>query len=108
MGSADDERLQRIEIHLAHLERQSEELNGVVIEQGKQISRLQTLVNQLTESVEQAEGDRIRATSARPPALGTAALTQHHRHSSISSPSPSHAIPISLARRQGRRQGWRR
>ncbi|MCC7376225.1 MAG: SlyX family protein [Verrucomicrobiales bacterium] len=67
MGSADDERLQRIEIHLAHLERQGEELNGVIIEQGKQIARLQTLVNQLTETVEQAEGDRIRATSSRPP-----------------------------------------
>ena len=67
MGSADDERLQRVEIHLAHLERQAEELNGVIIEQGKQITRLQTLVNRLTETVEQAEGDRIRATSTRPP-----------------------------------------
>lgn len=67
MGSADDERLQRLEIHLAHLEKQHEELNGVVIEQSRQLTRLQAIVQQLAQAVEDAEGERIRATSSRPP-----------------------------------------
>lgn len=67
MGSADDERLHRLEIHLAHLEKQHEELNGVVVEQSRQLTRLQALVKQLAEVVEDAEGERIRATPSRPP-----------------------------------------
>lgn len=67
MGSAADERLERLEVHLTHLERLNEELNAVVIEQGKQITRLQALVHQLTATVEHNEIERIRATSSRPP-----------------------------------------
>ncbi|MBL9135733.1 MAG: SlyX family protein [Verrucomicrobiales bacterium] len=67
MVSAESERLQRLEIQLTHLERQYEVLNSVVMEQGKQITRLQALAFKLTESVEQAEADRIRSTPSRPP-----------------------------------------
>lgn len=67
MSSVDLDRLERLEIHLAHLERQTEELNAVVIDQGKQIARLQALVFRVTETVERAELDRIRSTPSRPP-----------------------------------------
>ncbi len=67
MGSADEERLQRLEIHLAHLEKQHEELNGVVVEQSRQLTRLQAMARQLAEAIEHAEGERIRATPSRPP-----------------------------------------
>lgn len=65
-----DERLARIEAHLAHLERQHEQLNEVLIEQSKTIARLQLLVRRLSETVEAQELDRIRATNPRPPHSG--------------------------------------
>ena len=61
------ERCERLESHLAHLERQFEELNEVVIEQGRAIKRLTSLHQRLSESVENAESDRIRATNPKPP-----------------------------------------
>ena len=62
-----EQRLERVEIHLAHVERLNEELNHVVIEQSRQITRLQAVVRQLSESVERTELDRIRATNPKPP-----------------------------------------
>ncbi len=60
-------RLERIETHLAHLERQFEELNQVVIEQGRALKRLASLQQRLSECVENAELDRIRSTNPKPP-----------------------------------------
>lgn len=62
-----EQRLARLEVHLAHVERQNEELNAVVVEQSRTITRLQAIVRQLSESVERSEIDRIRATNPRPP-----------------------------------------
>lgn len=66
---ADDleSRLAQIEAHLAHVERLHDELNGVVTEQSRIISKLQAQVRRLGESVEQTELDRIRSTNPRPP-----------------------------------------
>jgi uncharacterized coiled-coil protein SlyX len=61
------ERLQRLESHVAHLERQYEELNEVVIEQARAIRKLQTQHQRIAETVETAELDRIKSTNARPP-----------------------------------------
>ena len=61
------QRLEKIESHLAHLERQYEELNQVVIEQARMIKRLQTQQGKIAESVETAEMERIRATNPKPP-----------------------------------------
>lgn len=61
------QRLERLESHVAHLERQYEELNQVVIEQGKALRKIQTQQARLSETVETAELDRIRATNAKPP-----------------------------------------
>ena len=61
------ERLQRIESHLAHLERQYEVLNEVVIEQARTIKKLQMRCQRLTDSVQTTELERIRSTNPRPP-----------------------------------------
>jgi uncharacterized coiled-coil protein SlyX len=60
-------RLERLESHVAHLERQYEELNGVVIEQGALIKKLQSVQQRVAETIENAELDRIKSTNARPP-----------------------------------------
>ena len=67
MNTALDSRLSRIEAHLAHLERQNDELNEVVIEQGRLLQKLQTQVRRLTLSGESAELARIQSTNPKPP-----------------------------------------
>jgi uncharacterized coiled-coil protein SlyX len=61
------ERLEKIEATLAHLERQYDELNQVVIEQARLIKRLTAQQQRLSETVENEEGERIRATDPKPP-----------------------------------------
>ena len=65
--SESSERLERIESHLSHLERQYEELNQVVIEQGKLIARLQKETAKVSDSVGTMELERVRATNPKPP-----------------------------------------
>ena len=62
-----ESRLERLESHLAHLERQHEELNGVVIEQGKAIKKLQSHQQRIAETVETTELERIKSTNIKPP-----------------------------------------
>jgi uncharacterized coiled-coil protein SlyX len=61
------ERLEKIESHLAHLERQYEELNEVVIEQGRLLARLQREHAKTTKTVQTMELERIRANNPKPP-----------------------------------------
>jgi uncharacterized coiled-coil protein SlyX len=67
MKTEHERRLARIESHLAHLERHLEQLNEVVIEQGRVLRRLQSLQQRLSQTIETIELDRIKSTSARPP-----------------------------------------
>ncbi|MCC6233401.1 MAG: SlyX family protein [Verrucomicrobiales bacterium] len=67
MDATPEERLTRIEAHLAHLERQNEALNEVVIEQSRTLTRLTAQLRRITESVENAERERIAATNPKPP-----------------------------------------
>jgi len=67
MNNELSERLQRIETQIAHLEHQSEQLNEVVIEQGRIIKKLQAQQHRITESVEASELERVKATSPKPP-----------------------------------------
>ena len=60
-------RLERIESHLAHLERQYEELNQVVIEQARLLARLQKESAKVSETIGTVEIERIRATNPKPP-----------------------------------------
>ena len=61
------ERLEKIETHLAHLERQYEQLNQVVIEQGRVLTRLQKESAKVSETVQTIELDRIRSNNTKPP-----------------------------------------
>ncbi|KAB2675635.1 MAG: SlyX family protein [Verrucomicrobia bacterium] len=61
------ERLARAEASVAHLERQYDELNEVVITQGKLLARIQKRLEQLGDSMESQELERIRSTNSKPP-----------------------------------------
>ena len=60
-------RLEKIESHLAHLERQYEELNQVVIEQARLIARLQKESAKISDTMGTIELERVRATNPKPP-----------------------------------------
>lgn len=60
-------RLLKVESALAHLERQHEELNGVVVEQARILARLQKELGRATQALESAELERIRANNQKPP-----------------------------------------
>ena len=53
MTSETETRLNQLEIDLAHANHTIEELNGVVIAQGKQIDRMSRLLSNMTEQVEE-------------------------------------------------------
>jgi uncharacterized coiled-coil protein SlyX len=67
MDNSLEERLQKLETHLAHVERQYDELNQVVIEQSRIITRLQKELSKTSTAVETMELDRIRANNTKPP-----------------------------------------
>ena len=60
-------RLEKLESSLAHMERVYEELNNVVIEQGRVLSRMQSQQKQVSESLQSIELERIRTTNPKPP-----------------------------------------
>lgn len=64
------ERLQRLEAHLAHVERQNDSLNAVVIEQGRELARMKKLVERLRDSFEAQDLDGIRSNNPPPPHHG--------------------------------------
>ena len=61
------ERLEKVESTLAHLERQCEQLNEVVIGQGKLLAKLQSHLQRVGQSMESIELDRIKTTNPKPP-----------------------------------------
>lgn len=67
MNESLEDRLARLERNLSHVERQNEELNSVVIEQARTISKLQAAVRRLSETIETAELDRLHADTRKPP-----------------------------------------
>jgi uncharacterized coiled-coil protein SlyX len=65
------ERLANIETHLLHLEHQYEQLNNVVIEQGRWLARLQKESAKVSQAVQTMELERIRANNPKPPHHGS-------------------------------------
>ncbi len=61
------QRLEALESHLAHLERQYEQLNEVVIAQGKELARAQARLRGLGQTLETIELERIKAANPKPP-----------------------------------------
>ena len=64
------ERLNKIETHLAHLEHLFDQLNQVVLEQGRSIGKMQSQQQKITQTVETIELDRIKSTNSKPPHYG--------------------------------------
>ena len=60
-------RLEQAEAALAHLERNFDELNSVVIAQGKTIARLQRQLETLGETLRGQDLDRIQPHNQKPP-----------------------------------------
>lgn len=67
MNEEISQRLERVEAHVAHLERQVEQLNEVVIEQGKLVDRLKKEVQRQSATMETLELERMKATNPKPP-----------------------------------------
>lgn len=67
MKDESSQRLARIESHIAHLEHQVEELNGVVIEQGKLVEWMRKQVQLQARTLESSEMERVKATNPKPP-----------------------------------------
>ena len=67
MNEEISERFARLESHVAHLEHQVEELNGVVIEQGKVIERLRKQVLLQAQTIETSIIEQAKANNPKPP-----------------------------------------
>ncbi|MCX6894555.1 MAG: SlyX family protein [Verrucomicrobia bacterium] len=67
MSDETSQRLEKIEANVAHLEHQVEQLNSVVIAQGKLVERLKKEVQKQSTLLETQELDRIKSNNAKPP-----------------------------------------
>lgn len=67
MSDKTSQRLERIEANVAHLEHLVEQLNEVVIEQGKMVDRLKKEVQRQSKAMETMELDRIKSNITKPP-----------------------------------------
>jgi SlyX protein len=67
MANATSQRLDRLESHLAHLDHHLEQLNGVVIEQGKLLDRLKKDIQRQFRTMQTLELERIKSKAERPP-----------------------------------------
>lgn len=65
--SAESARLVELEANLAHLERNYDALNAVVVEQSRALARLQKRLTQLDETLKSQEVDRPAPASTKPP-----------------------------------------
>jgi SlyX protein len=60
-------RIEKVESQLAHLEHQVEQLNGVVIEQGKLLERLKKEAQRQSSAMRTMELERIQSNNQKPP-----------------------------------------
>ena len=67
MNDESRQRLVRVEASLAHLEHQVEQLNGVLIQQGRTVDLLKKQVQRQSEVLEGMELERIKANQTKPP-----------------------------------------
>ncbi|MFO1477913.1 MAG: SlyX family protein [Verrucomicrobiota bacterium] len=67
MAEENSERLDRLEMHVAHLERLVEQLNGVVIEQGKVLERLSKEIRRQSGTLQTLELERVKSNVQKPP-----------------------------------------
>lgn len=61
------ERFEKLEAHVAHLERQIDQLNEVIIQQAQEMDRLKKQLGRVSQSIENAESERVRSVDSKPP-----------------------------------------
>jgi SlyX protein len=59
--------MEKLESHLAHLDHHVDQLNTVVIAQGKLLERLRKEVERQSNAMQTLELERIRSKSEKPP-----------------------------------------
>jgi SlyX protein len=67
MADENSRRTEKLESHVAHLEHQVEQLNAVVIEQGKLLERLKKETQRQSRAMEALELERIQSNNPKPP-----------------------------------------
>ena len=67
MPDENSQRIDKLESHLAHLEHQVEQLNEVVIEQGKLLDRLKKETQRQSGIMQALELERINSNVQKPP-----------------------------------------
>jgi uncharacterized coiled-coil protein SlyX len=67
MEKVNSERIEKLESNLAHLEHQVEQLNEVVIEQGRLILRMKKEVQRQSAAMQTLELERMKANVTKPP-----------------------------------------
>jgi len=59
--------MEKLESHVAHLEHQVEQLNEVIIEQGKLLDKLKKEIQRQSNSLQTLELERVRSNTQKPP-----------------------------------------
>jgi SlyX protein len=67
MLDENSQRIDKLESHLAHLEHQVEQLNGVVIEHGKLLDRLKKETRRQSDIMQTLELERMKSNVEKPP-----------------------------------------
>ncbi len=67
MNNKTHDRLAKLEAHVAHLEHQLEQLNEVLVDQGKLIGRLKKEVQRQSQTLQSQELDRVQSNNQKPP-----------------------------------------
>jgi SlyX protein len=67
MQAENSQRIDKLESHLAHLEHQVEQLNGVVIEQGKLLDRLKKETQRQSGIMQTLDLERMKSNVQKPP-----------------------------------------
>ena len=67
MADENSRRIEKIETHVAHLEHQVEQLNGVVVEQSKLLERLKKEVQRQSSAMQTMELEGIKSNQQKPP-----------------------------------------
>jgi len=67
MADENSRRVEKLESNIAHLEHQVEQLNSVVIEQGKLLERMKREVQRQSTAMQTLELERIKSNVQKPP-----------------------------------------
>jgi SlyX protein len=67
MPDENSQRMDKLESHVAHLEHQVEQLNGVIIEQGRLLDRLKKEVQRQSSILQTLELERMKSNVRKPP-----------------------------------------